>query len=202
MLSIDDGVVRIATESVTSERLKFSDPKLADEDHKKAIAAYLSADKQDSNADAELKVKSIANGKVETERTQTNVIDLEKEDPMLKRIALAYALNIHMAQGVTTDQSIQVMGAAEKYLSTLRQLVVGLTRARDNVWLVTDDAKKLGDKVERNLGNKTSALEIIGEASVEPERARVGAAPAHWSPDDPGGLERPGTGSCQKPHSR
>lgn len=197
VLSIDDGVVRIATESVISERLKFNDPKLADDDHKKAIAAYLAADKKDSDADAALKIKSIANGKVETERTQTNVIDLHKDDPMLKRIALAYALNIHMAQGVTTDQSIQVMGAGEKYLSTLRQLVVGLTRARDNVWLVTDDAKKLGERIERNLGNKTSALEIIGEATVEPERARVGAAPANWSPDDPGGLERPATGASK-----
>jgi len=190
VLSIDEGVVRIATESVKTERLKFNDPKLTDEEHKNAMAAYLAADKKESDEGVSLKIKSIANGKVETERTQTNVIDLQKDDPMLKRIALAYALNIHMAQGVTTDQSIQVMGAGEKYLSTLRQLVVGLTRARDNVWLVTDDAKKLGDQVERRLGNKTSALEIIGEAKVEAEKPDLAKAPADWSPENPTGSEQ------------
>ena len=75
------------------------------------------------------------------------------------------------------------------------------SEAKPEIWANWDeflgDAKKLGERIERNLGNKTSALEIIGEATVEPERGRAGAAPTNSSPDDPGGLERPATGASK-----
>jgi hypothetical protein len=37
---------------------------------------------------------------------------LEQGDPMLRRLDLAYALNAHMAQGLTSDRGIAVWTAA------------------------------------------------------------------------------------------
>ena len=69
--------------------------------------------------------------------------------------------------------------------STLRQLIVGLTRARDNVWLVTDNAAKLGARIEKNLGNKTSALELIGHVKIDEKREDGWQSVENWMLGDP-----------------
>ncbi|HEX7789332.1 MAG TPA: hypothetical protein VF467_02255, partial [Afipia sp.] len=88
-------------------------------------------------------------------------------DPMLKRIDLAYAINTHMAQGITNETVFAVMGAAERNLSNARSFLVNLTRQRSDVRLFTDDREKLARQLENNRGNKTSALETVGELRVE-----------------------------------
>ncbi|MHA0110787.1 hypothetical protein ACXYUI_27080, partial [Klebsiella pneumoniae] len=60
-----------------------------------------------------------ANGvTVETAGQQRLTLDLG--DPMLSRLDLAYALNMHMAQGITTDKAITVMDSHERNLSNQR----------------------------------------------------------------------------------
>jgi hypothetical protein len=92
---------------------------------------------------------------------------LRAGDLMLKRIDLAYAINTHMAQGITNETVFAVMGAAERNLSNARSFLVNLTRQRSDVRLFTDDAHKLARQLESNRGNKTSALETVGELRVE-----------------------------------
>jgi conjugative relaxase-like TrwC/TraI family protein len=94
-------------------------------------------------------------------------IRLEREDPMLKRIDLAYALNAHQAQGATADRAIVVARASEGKLITATNLAVLFTRAREEVHLVTDDLDRLTGRAARQSGEKTSAIEIA--VSVEPE---------------------------------
>jgi conjugative relaxase-like TrwC/TraI family protein len=95
-------------------------------------------------------------------------------DPMLRRIDLAYAINTHMAQGLTNSRVFTVMGAGERNLSNARNFLVNHTRQRDDLRLFTDDKEKLIRQIESNPGDKTSALETIGEIS--------GAA-LGWRPD-------------------
>src|SRR3546814_2325745 len=42
--------------------------------------------------------------------------ELKNGDPMLKRMDLAYAINTHMAQGITNENVFSVMGARETNL--------------------------------------------------------------------------------------
>lgn len=79
---------------------------------------------------------------------------------MLKRIDLAYALNAHMAQGLTSDRGIAVMDSRERNLSNQKTFLVTVTRLRDHLTLVVDSSLKLGEAVARNWGEKASALEI------------------------------------------
>ena len=55
---------------------------------------------------------------------------------------------------------------------------VTVTRVRDDIRLFTDDRDKLTAAIERNEGNKTSALETVGELSIDPgKHGNVGDRP-------------------------
>src|SRR3546814_12405056 len=61
------------------------------------------------------------------------VRELNNGDPMLKRMDLAYAINTHMAQGITNETVFSVMGARETNLSNARAFLVNHTRERKRV---------------------------------------------------------------------
>ena len=86
---------------------------------------------------------------------------LARGDPMLRRLDLAYALNAHMAQGLTSDRGIAVMDSRERNLSNQKTFLVTITRLRDGVTLFVDNAAKLEAAVSRNPGAKRSALETV-----------------------------------------
>ena len=92
---------------------------------------------------------------------------LSNGDAMLKRMDLAYAINTHMAQGITNETVYSVMGSKETNLSNARSFLVNHTRQQLDVRLFTDDKAKLIRQLESNRGDKTSALETIGKLDVE-----------------------------------
>src|SRR3546814_15011642 len=59
------------------------------------------------------------------------------------------------------------MGARETNLSNARAFLVNHTRQQNDVRLFTDDKDKLVAQIENNRGDKSSALEAIGELAVE-----------------------------------
>src|SRR3546814_18335598 len=99
---------------------------------------------------------------------------------MLKRMDLAYAINTHMAQGITNETVFSVMGARESNLSNARAFLVNHTRQQNDVRLFTDDKTKLVAQLENNRGEKSSALEAIGELAVEKILSKKGK---DFSPD-------------------
>lgn len=99
-------------------------------------------------------------------------LTLDLGDPMLSRLDLAYSLNMHMAQGITTDRAITVMSSQERNLSNQRLFNVGVTRVRDELTMVVDDKEKLARQLDNSPGNKTSALETVGRLDIDQERTR------------------------------
>ena len=97
---------------------------------------------------------------------------------------LAYALNMHMAQGITTDKAITVMDSHERNLSNQRLFNVGVTRVRDAITMVVDDKEKLQRQLDHNPGDKTSALETLGRLDID--GGKRAADPAKF---DPGPIE-------------
>jgi ATP-dependent exoDNAse (exonuclease V) alpha subunit len=88
---------------------------------------------------------------------------LARGDPMLRRLDLAYALNAHMAQGLTSDRGIAVMDSAERKLASKQTFLVTITRLRDSLTLIVDSGERLERAVERNPGVKTSAIESVDQ---------------------------------------
>jgi hypothetical protein len=106
-----------------------------------------------------------------------SIVRLNSGDPMMRRLDLAYTLNMHMAQGVTTDKAIIVMGSDERFLANQRLFNVGITRARDGVIVITDDQVKLARQLDRTPGDKLSALEATGQLGVDRSSSPQRAAP-------------------------
>ncbi len=106
---------------------------------------------------------------------------LGRDDPMLERLDLAYALNAHMAQGLTSDRGIAVMDSRERNLANQQTFLVTVTRLRDGLTLFVDNVGKLEAAVERNPGMKRSALEtvdLLREAAARGQAKDRAQAPA------------------------
>jgi conjugative relaxase-like TrwC/TraI family protein len=121
-------------------------------------------------------VTSIEGGKVTVELASKETLTLDRTDPMLSRLDLAYALNAHMAQGVTADKAIGVMHSYESNLSNQRLTNVVVTRVRDDLIMVVDNQEKLERQLDRNPGNKTSALESLGRLDIDGPGTRTAVA--------------------------
>jgi len=109
---------------------------------------------------------------------------LGKDDPMLKRLDLAYALNAHMAQGLTSDRGIAVMDSRERNLANQKTFLVTVTRLRDHLTLVVDSPARLGAAVSKNKGEKSSALEVT-ERLKAAAQAGTGKAKPEKNPKVP-----------------
>jgi conjugative relaxase-like TrwC/TraI family protein len=100
-----------------------------------------------------------------------NNVALAQDDPMLKRIDLAYAANAHASQGATADIAIVVAQSTEGALIN-RSLVGALfTRTREQVTFVVDNLSSFERRTRENAGEKASALEIAGEKAPALETA-------------------------------
>ena len=88
---------------------------------------------------------------------------------------------VHAFQGRTVDQIVAAMPTGNPDLTNQRAFYVAISRARDAAELVTDDAWKLSDQLERATGERVAALdgaamEAAHETvfSLEPDRERDG----------------------------
>ncbi len=121
-------------------------------------------DRKISNADM-ARVEEVGTGRlVVSSLIDGTVHDLQAGDRMAERLDLAYAINVHIAQGVTTDHGMLALRSSERRLLSERSFLVGLTRIADKVALIVDDGRAIERGVARNAGDKTSALETIGKA--------------------------------------
>jgi ATP-dependent exoDNAse (exonuclease V) alpha subunit len=80
-----------------------------------------------------------------------------------------YAVTAHAAQGATADRVFIHAESHRANLTTQRSLYVGISRARDEVKIFTDDAAKLREAVELRSGEKEIALEA-GPARADREQ--------------------------------
>jgi acylphosphatase len=89
-------------------------------------------------------------------------------DPMLERLDLAYAIKLHVAQGMTAKDGIIMMSAQEKQLNSAAGFLVAATRIADNATLVVDNAQEVERDVAHNPGDKTSAVEATQSQATPP----------------------------------
>ncbi len=150
-------------------RLKLSNEKRI-EVHEGERIRWTDSDKRDGRGMLNATIASVEKVTAEgitVKLASGEVRELQNGDKMLKRMDLAYAINTHMAQGITNETVFSVMGARETNLSNARAFLVNHTRQQTDVRLFTDDKAKLVAQLESNRGDKSSALEAIGELAVE-----------------------------------
>ena len=95
---------------------------------------------------------------------------LDEDDPQLRHMDRAWAATVHSFQGRTVDHIVAAMPAGNPNLTNQRAFYVAISRARDHAELVTDDARKLSEQLERATGERISALDgVVKEAAHEAE---------------------------------
>ena len=90
-------------------------------------------------------------------------IAMARDDPQLHHLDHAYSSTVHAAQGLTCDRVIAVLDTDRGAPADQAMFYVELTRARDNVALLTDDREALIEALETSPAEELSALRAIGE---------------------------------------
>ena len=74
---------------------------------------------------------------------------LDEDDPQLRHMDRGWASTVHSFQGKTVDHIVAAMPAGNPNLTNQKAFYVSISRARDHAELVTDDARKLSEQLER-----------------------------------------------------
>ena len=106
-----------------------------------------------------------------------SVTKLADGDPQLRHTDRAWAATVHAFQGKTVDRIVAAMPAGNPQLTNQQAFYVAISRARDRADLVTDDAWKLADQLEKATGERISALDATAKQAAH--EAVFGRDPAH-----------------------
>ena len=128
-----------------------------------------------------------------------SVTRLADGDPQLRHIDRAWAATVHAFQGRTVDRIIAAMPSGNPQLTNQQAFYVAISRARDRAELVTDDAWKLADQLQKATGERISALDGVAKQAAHEavfgrdgsvERAGDRAARGHGAGGRGLGMER------------
>ena len=97
----------------------------------------------------------------------------------LRHIDRAWAATVHAFQGRTVDRIIAAMPADNPRLTTQQAFYVAISRARDRAELVTDDAWKLADQLEKATGERVAALDGVALQAAHETAFRAGHRAEH-----------------------
>ncbi|MBV7300285.1 MobF family relaxase [Enterovibrio paralichthyis] len=92
---------------------------------------------------------------------------LDMADPKNRHLDYSHAITTHAAQGATVDNVITVAESWHKLLTTQRSFYVQISRARDDVTLITDNPVKLEQQIQKEPGHIVKALDLY-EISDKP----------------------------------
>ena len=106
-------------------------------------------------------VERIERGGVRFRLEDGSVTRLADGDPQLRHLDRAWAATVHAFQGRTVDKIIAAMPANNSRLTTQQAFYVAISRARDRAELVTDDAWKLADQLQKATGERVAALDGV-----------------------------------------
>ena len=104
-------------------------------------------------------VESVAKDGVRFRLEDGSAAKLAEGDPQLRHLDRAWASTVHAFQGRTVDQIVAAMPTGNPDLTNQKAFYVAISRARDAAELVTDDAWKLSDQLERATGERVAALD-------------------------------------------
>ena len=91
---------------------------------------------------------------------------LAEGDPQLRHLDRAWAATVHSFQGRTVDRIVVAMPSGNPQLTNQQSFYVAISRARDRAELVTDDASKLSDQLEKATGERIAALDGVAKQAA------------------------------------
>ena len=96
-----------------------------------------------------------------TKTNNNNKIILKYNNPLLKYLDYNYTTTTYSAQGRTSNNVIVALESYRTNLTNQKSFYVELSRARENITIITDDKDKLLNQLIKNTGEKTNAMDIL-----------------------------------------
>ena len=101
-------------------------------------------------------------------------IILKYNNPLLKYLDYNYTTTTYSAQGRTSNNVIVALESYRTNLTNQKSFYVELSRARENITIITDDKDKLLNQLIKNTGEKTNAMDILDkERTTESVKDRM-----------------------------
>jgi len=107
-----------------------------------------------------MSVKRIGRDEIELQAKGREPVRLPIDSPAARGLQHIYAATAHDFQGATVNNILVGMTANER-LSDQKSFYVDISRARNSAILVTDDPAKLADRIEKNTGERSTALDAL-----------------------------------------
>ena len=106
-------------------------------------------------------VTAIAGGRVRFRLEDGRSLSLRIDDPQLRHIDHAWSSTVHGAQGTTADGVIAVLDSSHGALTDQSTFYVEISRARDQVVVLTDNLVELTETLEANTGERATVIEAV-----------------------------------------
>lgn len=130
-------------------------------------------------------------------QTATGIeLTLPHGDKQLARVDLGYAMNAHGNQGIGESKGIGVIDSRETNLASAKLFLVQITRVKDAIELIVNNADRVAGAITRNSGEKTAGLETTDEISTNrtaPPTPAPGNAPSNAVSNARAGRNTPAT---------
>ena len=111
----------------------------------------------------EARIVLIGSDNIQIKTEDGHQLTLAHDDPQLRHITHAYASTLYSAQGSTQDRVIAVLDSGHQGFTDQSMLYVGISRARDEAVVLTDNREHLIETLEANSGERLTALQAITE---------------------------------------
>ena len=128
----------------------------------------------------EAEILSIGYRFVKLETDDGLTLSLRRDDPQLRHVDHAWSATLHAAQGTTRDNVIAVLDSGHDAPVDRAAFYVGISRARDNAVVLTDNREDLVEALEEHAGLPMTALEAVGEEIAPPVPLPIPEHEAVW----------------------
>ena len=128
----------------------------------------------------EAEVLAIGSRLVKIDVEDGRTLSLRRDDPQLRHVDHAWSATLHAAQGTTRDNAIVVLDSGHGLPVDRAAFYVGISRARDNAVVLTDNREDLVEALEAHAGAAMTALEAVGEEIAPPAPLPIPEREALW----------------------
>ncbi len=128
----------------------------------------------------EAEVLAIGSRLVKIDVEDGRTLSLRRDDPQLRHVDHAWSATLHAAQGATRDNAIVVLDSGHGLPVDRAAFYVGISRARDNAVVLTDNREDLVEALEAHAGAAMTALEAVGEEIAPPAPLPIPEREALW----------------------
>ncbi len=129
----------------------------------------------------EAEVLAIGSRLVKIGMEDGSALSMRREDPQLRHVDHAWSATLHAAQGTTRDNAIVVLDSGHGLPVDRAAFYVGISRARDNAVVLTDNREDLVEALEAHAGAAMTALEAVGEETAPPAPLPIPSREAVWA---------------------